>query len=668
MLARSIRYVLRLAALLLLLVSLVLLVVWAAFISLQVDVPLDFLRQPIQAISQATIGRPLQVRGPITLWHSFNPSIELRDIRIPNRSLQPGNILEIDQLIIEINPWTLLLLNFEVQRLYAEGVQLALLRDAEHQVNWNFADEDLEQQEQPPAESNRVEDSDVIVDLGVIEVRDLSFSYRDVSANLEIESYLEQLSGQAVWGRPLTVEMAGTLEEVPAALTLQGDSLQALLSRNMHWTGLLAIDLGKVNFEVGLDFAPLVEGAAQNDQLRVSMSSSSLADLSELFDVSYPDWGPWSVSGEVNYRRGVGYRFTNARAELGESHLLGELVLDLARNIPSWHAELVGGELQMNDFALSEFWDEDESETTEELAGVPNIVGLDKTALDELDLRLVGQLGEVYAGHELIGSGQIDVGIGLGVVSVTDLKIESSDGVFAADLGFRPEADMVKSRIAMVARNFNYGPLLRRTDPDASNDGKFDARIDLVSESAELSDLLEYATGEIAFTLWPEEFETQELDMWAAGLIGATFTQYGSDSKLNCVVARFDVENGLARDRAVMLDTSGMRVFGDGTIDFRGNLVDLYLIPKPKDRALLNLAIPVRMTGSFEDFEFGVRSDDFIKSYFRNAFRIWLAGIPLLFQETMDPDGSRICRLAMETDIDIRRPPGDLDGAYRDYQ
>jgi hypothetical protein len=96
--------------------------------------------------------------------------------------------------------------------------------------------------------------------------------------------------------------------------------------------------------------------------------------------------------------------------------------------------------------------------------------------------------------------------------------------------------------------------------------------------------------------------------------------------------------------------------------------VDLYLIPKPKNRAFLNLAIPVQIQGSFEDFKFGVRSEDVVKSYFRNAFRIWLAGIPLLFQETIDPDGSRICRLAMETDINIRRPPKDLDEAYKDYQ
>ncbi len=51
-----------------------------------------------------------------------------------------------------------------------------------------------------------------------------------------------------------------------------------------------------------------------------------------------------------------------------------------------------------------------------------------------------------------------------------------------------------------------------------------------------------------------------------------------------------------------------------------------------------------------------MQGSDVVRSYFRNYFKVFLAGIPLLFQKELEEDGSPVCRLAMEQDINIRQP------------
>jgi hypothetical protein len=104
-----------------------------------------------------------------------------------------------------------------------------------------------------------------------------------------------------------------------------------------------------------------------------------------------------------------------------------------------------------------------------------------------------------------------------------------------------------------------------------------------------------------------------------------------------------------------------MRVIGDGTIDFHSETVDFYLVPKAKKAALISIAVPVGVKGSFSDFDLAIHSDDVFKSVFRNTANIVFLGIPLLFHKTLEADGSAVCEEAMANNFDltVNRPPLD---------
>ncbi len=663
MLGRTLLTLLRSLILFLVLALLLVVAGWVLLITTNKEIQLDGLRGPIQTATQLALRRPLRIEGPIVLKQSFFPTLEIQDVRLPNRSLQPGNMLEVDYLLVEINPIALFWLDAEVSRLEADGVRLRLLRDDDQRVNWNFSERDLA--EQPVSTSEQfVPSPNLVLDMGVVSITDFSFSYSDVSSDLDFIVYFNSVDGTAFWTQSLSLEVDASVSGEPVSLTLEGDSMKTLLEYQKPWNGVSRVRFGELKLDVDIELAPYVVDRSE-DKLRLNLSGQSLRDLKVLQDLDYPDWGPFNASGSLHMAGEQGYRIEETWVQIGDSYITGDVDIDLTPEIPRIWGQISGGSIQLRDFPYEEILEEAREDMAEGGDELATNFGADQYDLETLDLRFYGTAGSLYADKTYLGEAKVDVGLSQGVLSITDFELISPQGQLYADIGFRPRGPVLQSRMAIVARDYDYEPILAYLVDENPNQGTLDARIELMSESDDLLNVLKGASGEIAVTLWPTDYSTASLDNWASGLISTIFTRYGDNSVMNCVVARFDLEDGIATDKSVMLDTSGMRVFGEGTIDFKESEVDLYLIPKPKDRAFINLAIPVQMQGTFEDFGFGVRGDDVIKSYFRNFWRVWLVGIPLLFQETLDPDGSQICRLAMETDLDIKRPDEDLLDAQR---
>ena len=66
---------------------------------------------------------------------------------------------------------------------------------------------------------------------------------------------------------------------------------------------------------------------------------------------------------------------------------------------------------------------------------------------------------------------------------------------------------------------------------------------------------------------------------------------------LNCMVARFDIRNGRATARGLLLDSDQVTMSGSGTINLGTEQLALEVVPKPKDISLLNLAMPIDIGG-----------------------------------------------------------------------
>src|SRR3546814_9247633 len=71
--------------------------------------------------------------------------------------------------------------------------------------------------------------------------------------------------------------------------------------------------------------------------------------------------------------------------------------------------------------------------------------------------------------------------------------------------------------------------------------------------------------------------------------------------RLNCLVGRFDIENGVADATVLMIDSERVLVGGEGTVRLADQRLDLRLVPQPKDPSLISLATPILLKGTLAD-------------------------------------------------------------------
>ena len=70
---------------------------------------------------------------------------------------------------------------------------------------------------------------------------------------------------------------------------------------------------------------------------------------------------------------------------------------------------------------------------------------------------------------------------------------------------------------------------------------------------------------------------------------------------VQCLVSRFEVQDGVMTTRALVLETSDSTVTGSGTIDLGQETLDLTLLAHPKDASVLSASTPVAIKGTFRD-------------------------------------------------------------------
>jgi uncharacterized protein involved in outer membrane biogenesis len=82
---------------------------------------------------------------------------------------------------------------------------------------------------------------------------------------------------------------------------------------------------------------------------------------------------------------------------------------------------------------------------------------------------------------------------------------------------------------------------------------------------------------------------------------------------VQCFVSRFDVQDGVMKTKALVLETSDSTVTGSGTIDLGKEAMDLRLLAHPKDASVLTASTPVALKGTFRDPKVEVVSEELEK-------------------------------------------------------
>ncbi len=291
---------------------------------------------------------------------------------------------------------------------------------------------------------------------------------------------------------------------------------------------------------------------------------------------------------------------------LGETLFSGTLVGSNSGARPAIEARLFSPVVYLADLGLGSSAetseDSDEQDTDDALATDAWLFDEDPIAFDvleKIDLDLEIEVDQVEGLNFAIDRVEAKVDVTDGSLSVDPVSLGFAEGRLETRLFANGRVVPPQVRLDLLADDLDLGDFLAQVETDVPLDGMVDLLAHLEAAGESPRALARTLAGDIDLALAGGHLRTSLLDLTVTNPLRWLFSRSRRRgySALNCLIARFDVWDGIANSVTLLLDTSTIRVDGAGAINFADESLALDFRPRAKERRLIAMATPFGVAG-----------------------------------------------------------------------
>ena len=357
--------------------------------------------------------------------------------------------------------------------------------------------------------------------------------------------------------------------------------------------------------------------------LRLSLSGTKLEELAASFGVPLPQLPDFRATMVLNGGNGQ-WALNALTIALGKSDLEGGLAIDTNAKVPHIEANLTSKYVDLADFAGFVGAKPATASGPEKPADpsgrvLPDIaIPVQKLPDLNADLSYYGTRIRAVSGLPI---DQLSLGLQLkdGMLRAKPLRFHTAKGDIDFNLAFTPFTKTGPPHLQadMDVRHIDLHELLAGPDmPQMAKEtaGTVGGFIKLDTNGVSIREFLGRANGDAG--LFMENGQLSELleqlaPINALGALGV-YVRGDKPVQINCLIARFDVKDGVATASTFLFDTNEDQVAGTGTISFADETLDLHLKPANKSFTSLSLRAPVDIDGTFAKPAFHLETGNLI--------------------------------------------------------
>jgi uncharacterized protein involved in outer membrane biogenesis len=371
----------------------------------------------------------------------------------------------------------------------------------------------------------------------------------------------------------------------------------------------------------------------------VALQGPDLGKLGELLKLPLPGTPPYKLAGKVTHQeQEKRWNFVALRGTVGDSDIQGDVSLEVAGERPTVIADLQSKTLDLDDLGVlvgappgtgpgeTASAEQEQKAAQEAAAKAPVLPNkqFDVPELQTFDARISFKGNKVQAlklplehleakvtlkdGHLRIDPARLNVA---GGDLETKVGLDAPDGVLNGDL----DLTLRKVRLNKLLAAFKVD--VGAIEMEKEGVGTFGGQAKLTISGNSIHDMAASADGELAVIM--DGGQINSLIIEALGLdLGEVLAVLaaGDEEKekgmvpVQCLVSRFEVQDGVMMTRALVLETSDSTVTGSGTIDLGQEALDVTLLAHPKDASVLTASTPVAIKGTFREPQIDVVSEE----------------------------------------------------------
>jgi uncharacterized protein involved in outer membrane biogenesis len=403
-------------------------------------------------------------------------------------------------------------------------------------------------------------------------------------------------------GGPIAVGLQGSHAGQPYTAKGTLGTLATLLATKTPWTIEASVARGDARGE--FRGALLKPFAPARLEATFQASAERLATLGEFAGVALPPTGPARVAGKLITHADKRVELAALDVAVAESHVRGAVMWQPADK-PRVRVDVAPSRIRIQDWRSdAKTTEERRAEPERAAAGrvIPDVaLGIDLRQSAEIDVTL--DRFEVTEAEKALVSWTGRLRVADGRLTIGPLRSDVRGAPIDARLVFDASVDPARFEAEIDARSIDYGALLRVHGVTDDVQGKLDLRARLTANGNSLYALLNTAAGRIEVVGGEGRIRGKLLEIWGGNLLqilNPVAWAEGGDTELRCVAAQFDVGEGFARSRTLLVDSHNVTVAGEMALNLTNEQIDGLFKPQPKEATPVHLGTPLRLSGTLQ--------------------------------------------------------------------
>jgi len=552
-------------------------------------------RSLFSSIATKWSGRGIELSGHFYPLLSWPPSMHVSRLTIANKEggRQPY-MAEIGTMDIALGPKALAKGKFRIRKLALTDSNIHLERDAQGIANWSLSS---------ASSSDEITE---IPSLGDLYLENSTLTYFDVPQQTDIqlkaatEGETFVLKGEGKYrGR-----LFGLISEVAATcLAHHARSCPIETTLTVGHTSLHA--KGKVSELMpprGADFMVDIKGA-------------DAAELFPLFGIALPPTAPYHLTGHLTYEN-ARWHFNDFSGKMGESDLKGNALWDKSAAQPKLTATLVSERLRFVDLGpligmapetrLSSEQKELGARQEASITIIPD-VPLDISRLSSMDAEVEFTGKQVISENLPLDDFYMKLSLDDRLMKLTPVRFGTASGNISTDMVIDARQTPVKDHADIRLSNLKLAGLLRGVGKSLGDveppTGEIGGTITLSGSGKSLHEMLGSARGVSGLGMEGGSISNLLIKLLSLDIARSLGFLLTGDKPLpiRCVVASFDIEQGIMNTDSFVIDTVDTSITAEGTVDLKSEKLGLRILPAPKKATALSLRSPINITGTLKD-------------------------------------------------------------------
>jgi len=449
-------------------------------------------------------------------------------------------------------------------------------------------------------------------------------------------------------GQSAGLAARGTAGGMPFDVSIETARLTEFARLKDELPATLRASLGGTRIEASGKLTMAGTGA-----FRASLSGERL-DRFPLTAARLPDVGAFSAAANIVIAQ-TSIRASDVDVKFGKSQVLGAISVKQSGARPAYAAKLRAPVLHVEDLGLHQLpgigkeAKPDKGAVRSEALTEQQRIDRLRRLLRAFDATITLDIAALYSEGKDYAALRIESALAGG-----DLHVELHDthlkgGTAQADLRFETSRSRPRLRVRILTEGFEYGPLAETLKPKTPMEGTLDLSLDLAA-GALSQPLFADAEGHADLAVYPRGIELGAADYWGTGLLYIVRSSLdpSTESRLNCAVARFNLNDGVVRSEAFFADTTRVRIIGELEMNVGTRRLSGRLSPNAKNPQLFTVAPTVALAGTMEAPRVEAAPASFITVPLRLFAPIHEFANAWLKSANVPADGSEGCRQAFE--------------------